>query len=88
MRPEAYCDCSGSAPWPAMIRLHAGAPQRYYLCRACGAVREDVYREGVIVAHRWHDAPDGTLPAAVREEALAVLGATRGEQLRLFEAQG
>jgi hypothetical protein len=71
-----------------MVRLHGGAPCRYYLCRACSAVREDVYREGAIVAHRWHDAPDGALPAAVREEALQVLAAPRGEQLGLFELEG
>jgi hypothetical protein len=71
-----------------MIRLHAGAPHRYYLCRVCGAVREDVYRDGVIVVHRWHDAPDGTLPAAVREEALEVLAAPRVEQLALFDVEG
>jgi hypothetical protein len=82
---EAYCDCSGSAPWPAMLRLHAGGPHRYYLCRACGAVREDLYHDGAIVAHRWHDSPDGTLPAAVREEASEVLAAPRGEQLGLFD---
>jgi hypothetical protein len=70
-----------------MVRLHAGGPYRYYLCRACGAVREDVYQDGVIVAHRWHDAPDGTLPAAVREEALRVLGAPRAEQLALFDGE-
>ena len=82
---NAWCDCSGAAPWVAMVRLHAGGPHRYYLCRACGAVREDVYREGSIVEHRWHDEPDGALPAAVGEEALAVLRAPRGEQMPLFE---
>jgi hypothetical protein len=67
-----------------MTRLHAGGPHRYYLCRACGALREDVYRDGAIVARRWHDAPDGTLPPAVREEALEVLAAPHGDQLSLF----
>lgn len=81
---EAYCDCTGFPPWPPMVRLHAGGPNRYYLCRECGAVREDIYREGGIVAHRWHDAPDGTLPWAVRMEAKAILEMPRGEQLELW----
>jgi hypothetical protein len=68
-----------------MIRLHGGAPNRYYLCPECGAVREDVYRGGSIVEHCWHDVPDGTLPKSVREEALQVLAAPRGEQLGLWE---
>ena len=66
-----------------MIRLHAGGPSRYYLCRQCGAVREDVYRGRAIVTHRWHNAPDKTLPKAVREEALEVLDMLKGEQLEL-----
>jgi hypothetical protein len=53
-----------------MIRLHAGRPNRYYLCPGCGAVKEDVYRDGAIVDQRWHDAPDGTLPKAIRGGAV------------------
>lgn len=82
---EACCDCTGSPPWPAMIRLHAGGPSRYYLCRECGAIRDDVYRGGAIVDHRWHDAPDGTLPKAVREEAQSLLEVPEGEQLALWD---
>ncbi len=82
---EAHCDCTGLPPWSAMVRLHAGAPHRYYLCRACGAVREDIYHDGAIIEHRWHDAPDGALPSAVREEALEILYAPRGEQLKLWD---
>jgi hypothetical protein len=46
-------------------------------------VREDVYCNGAIVAHKWHNAPDDTLPEAVREEALAILTAPSGEQMEL-----
>lgn len=67
---DAHCDCTGMSPWPAMMRLHGGSPHRYYLCRRCGAVREDVYSAGAIVEHRWHDSPNGQLPASVRQEAL------------------
>ena len=81
---EAHCDCTDSPPWPAMIRLHAGGPNRYYLCPECGAVREDIYQGGAIVGYQWHDAPDGTLPKAVREEAVEVLAMPKGEQLDLF----
>jgi hypothetical protein len=81
---EAYCDCTGCPPWRAMLRLHAGGPNRYYLCRACGAIREDVYRDGAIVAHRWHDAPNGTLPEAVRQEAHDILSAPHADQLELW----
>jgi hypothetical protein len=82
---DAHCDCTGSPPWPAMIRLHAGGPNRYYLCPECGAIREDVYRGGAIVDHRWHDAPDGTLPQAVQEEAQSLLEVPEGEQLALWD---
>ena len=66
-----------------MVRLHAGGPNRYYLCPECAAVREDIYRGGAIVEHRWHDAPDGALPQPVREEALAILTAPIGDHLKL-----
>ena len=68
-----------------MVRLHAGGPNRYYLCPECGAVREDVYQGRAIEEHRWHDAPDGTLPEPVCEEALEALVAPKGQQLGLWE---
>ncbi len=68
-----------------MMRLHAGAPHRYYLCQVCGAIREDIYQEGTIVATRWHDEPNGQIPSTVRREALAVLRLPRGEQLPLWD---
>ena len=68
-----------------MIRLHTGGPNRYYLCPECGAVKEDVYRGGAIVEHRWHDAPNPTLPEPVREEAPEALAAPKGQQLGLWE---
>jgi hypothetical protein len=71
---EACCDCIGSPPWLAMIHLHAGGLNRYYLWPECGAVKEDVYQGRAIVEHRCHNAPDGTLPRAVREEALEICG--------------
>jgi hypothetical protein len=67
-----HCDYTSSPPWPAMVRLHAGGPNRYYVCPKCCAIREDVYQGGAIVDHQWHDAPDGTLPKAVR---VVMLGA-------------
>jgi hypothetical protein len=88
MGSEAYCDCTGAPPWPGMMRLHGGGPNRFYLCRACGAVREDVYREGAIVEHRWHEGPNGELPPGVREEALEVLGCPAVEQLSLWPGDG
>jgi len=81
---EAYCNCTGAPPWPAMIRLHAGGPNRYYLCRACGSVREDVYRGDAIVEQRWHEAPEEPLPRPVQKEAAAFLEAVEGEQLSLW----
>lgn len=84
-KPEAYCDCTGSPPWPPMMRLHAGTPNRYYLCRVCGAIREDVYRKGAIVTTHWYDEPNGQIPQTVKREAIAVLSMPRGEQLPLWE---
>jgi len=81
---EAYCDCTRSSPWAPMTRLHAGAPNRFYLCRECGAVREDVYQGGAIVEYQWHDASHGMLPNPVREEALDILDAPNGEQLAFW----
>jgi hypothetical protein len=66
---EARCDCTGSPPWPAMVRLHGGGPNRYYLCHERGATREDVYQGGAIAEHRWHDAPNGALPEVGRVKA-------------------
>jgi hypothetical protein len=66
-----------------MIRLHAGGPNRYYLCLECGEVKKDVYRSGAIVEHRWHTAPDSVPSGAVRKEALKVLEMPKGEQLEL-----
>lgn len=82
---EAHCDCTGAPPWPAMVRLRTGGPNRYYLCRQCGAVREDVYRDSLIVERNWHDAANGALSESVREEARHILGMPRGEQLRLWD---
>ena len=42
------CDCA--RPWPEMIQLHLCPPNRYYLCRQCGAIREDVCLPGGLVA--------------------------------------
>jgi hypothetical protein len=67
-----------------MMRLHGGAPSRYYLCRRCSAIREDVYREGAIVEHRWYDGPNGRLPAGVLQEAVEILALPGGEQLGLW----
>ena len=67
-----------------MVRLRAGGPNRYYLCRECGAVREDLYQSGAILDHRWHDASNGILPAAVREEALHILSAPEAHQLAMW----
>lgn len=80
---ELHCDCIGP-PWPVMVRLHGGAPNRYYLCRRCGAVREDVYADHVIVATHWHDAVNDRLPASVRAEAAPLLNAPQAEQLSLW----
>jgi len=57
---EAYCDCTGSPPWPAMMRLHGGAPNHYYLCLECGAVREDVYEGGRLDAVSRSSSTAGT----------------------------
>jgi len=84
MMAEAFCDCVGSPPWPGMMRLHGGGPNRYYLCRECGAVREDVYRDGAIVEHIWYESPNGELPVGVREEAAEVLGGEEMTQLLLW----
>lgn len=67
-----------------MIRLHAGGPNRYYLCPECGAMREDVYRDRAIIAQRWHNAQADTVARAVQEEALEVLATPEGEQLELW----
>ena len=59
--PEAYCDCIGPSPRPAMARLHAGGPNRHYLCPERGAVKEEVYHAGAIVEYRWHATSQGKL---------------------------
>jgi hypothetical protein len=55
--PEAYCDCTGD-------------PNRYYFCRDCGSVREDVYRGDAIAERRWHNAPDVRWLQVVRHKAV------------------
>jgi hypothetical protein len=84
-KSEAYCNCTGEPPWPVMLRLHARGPDRYYLCRECGAILEYVYKNGAISDLRWHDQPDTALPQSVVREARAVLEKPTGEQLSLWE---
>ena len=81
---EAHCNCPGDPPWPAMIRLHAGGPNRYYLCRECGSVREDVYRGDAIVDQLGHNGPEDPLSRSVRDEAAELLEIVEGEQLTLW----
>ena len=33
---ETYCDCTGSAPWPAMVRLSVGGRNLYARVAAHG----------------------------------------------------
>jgi hypothetical protein len=49
------CDCTAAPPWPRMRRLHVAGTGRWYLCRECGALREEVCRgDGTIQETRWH----------------------------------
>ena len=83
---SVYCDCDGP-PWPEMPRLNAAGLNRYYLCRRCGTVREDLCRhDGTIISTRRHNVESADLPAAVVEQARAILDAPRPKRAK-FEKQ-
>jgi hypothetical protein len=80
-----YCDCS--RPFPAMTRLHAGGPHRYYLCQECGAVRAEILRSGRdrgIARVEWYTLQSNNLPNPVQNEAQAILDTPTGKQLTLL----
>jgi hypothetical protein len=84
-RAGVFCDCTAAPPWPEMQRLSVAGPNRYYLCRACGRVREEVCRaDGTIVEVCFHKVVDGSLPPAAAEQARDLLTRPRYEQLSLF----
>jgi hypothetical protein len=86
MEIGVFCDCVGAPPWPVMQRLNVAGPNRYYVCRACGTVREEVCRvDGTILETHFHKARDGGLPRVVAEQARDILDGPRYEQLSLFE---
>ncbi len=79
------CDCTAAPPWPPMTRLHVAGTSRWYLCRRCGAVREDVCRgDGTILGTRWLEPGDG-LPDVVGGEVGELMERVEYEQLGLFE---
>jgi hypothetical protein len=83
-----YCDCTGGPPWPPMMRIHTNTASRYYLCRRCGTIREDVCRpDGTIIEARFHDLEGLDLPAAVVQQAREVLNEPRYEQGSLFDSE-
>ncbi len=62
-----FCNCTGAPPWPGMVKLSANATHRYYVCRECGAVCEEVCRpDGAVAEVRWHAADRrDALPASI-----------------------
>jgi len=53
-RSQVFCDCTGEAPWPAMLKLNVAGRNRFYLCRECSTVREQVCRaDGTIIETRY-----------------------------------
>jgi hypothetical protein len=81
-----HCDCTGKAPWPAMLKLSVAGQGRFYLCRECGAVREEVCRvDGTVIEIHYHDSADAAdLSPVVLEQVRAILDAPEFEQLALF----
>ena len=85
MTHNTYCDCTGSAPWPAMTRLSVGGLNRYYLCYECERVREESGRpDGTIAGVRYHDLASEALSRAAREQAEELLRLRGYEQGNLF----
>ena len=80
------CDCTAAPPWPPMTRLHVAGTSRWYLCRRCGAVREEVCRvDGTILETRWHSEGGDGLPGVVAGEVGELMERVECEQLGLFE---
>jgi hypothetical protein len=68
-----------------MQRLNVVGPHRYYVCQACGTVREEVCRvDGTILDTRFHRAQSDDLPPVAAEQARDILERPRYEQLSLF----
>jgi hypothetical protein len=83
-------NCEGP-PWPKMLRLASdGTPAYFYLCRDCGAIREDLHlRDGTLTGETyWHDIESASLPAAVVEQAREILDKPNYRQLSLFDRDG
>jgi hypothetical protein len=89
-----FCDCDGP-PWPTMTQIHVGGESsRFYLCRKCGTIRENLCRpDGTITGTRYHEleSVDGStdlteiLPAAVVEQARGILKRPVYQQGSLFD---
>ena len=83
---KTYCDCSGSAPWPAMIRLPVGGRNLYHLCYECERVREDSRRpDGTIAKVQYHELASPTLSRSAKEQAEELLRLRGYRQGSLFD---
>ena len=88
MAHNTYCDCTGSTPWPVMVRLSVGGLNRYYLCYGCERVREEIGRpDGAIAGVQYHKLASETLSRTAREQAEELLRLRGYEQGSLFEDQ-
>jgi hypothetical protein len=68
------------------MRIHANTGSRYYLCRQCGTVREDICRrDGTIKDTTFHRLESVDLPAAVVEQVRDILNQPGFEQPSLFD---
>ena len=62
---ESHCDCPGAPPWPQLIRLHAGGPNRYHLYPRGRRTSHDIPRGGAIIQHPRHDRPHRLSPKPI-----------------------
>ena len=70
-----------------MARIHVGGEMsRFYLCRKCETIRDDnARRDGTLTGEtHYHALDSANLPAAVVEQARALLDAPGYDQLSLF----
>lgn len=80
-----FCNCTGTPPWPGMVRLNTAGQNQYFVCRECGAICEHLRRpDGSVIEVRWHEAGrPNDLPAIIIKQARSVVERVEPEMVTI-----